>query len=123
MLGKISDRTCRLNFYLHRPDLTCRTFSADAWGYGQHNERKCLVIHDTAIQKNRVLGAIIPRSSIPKEDMDLMSKVHIVEEGLIPSEANEWRFILEPLDEATCQKILGGPLIEPARLVGSDLYL
>jgi hypothetical protein len=123
MLGKISDRTCRLNFYVHRPDGTCRTYSADSWGYGTHNGRKCLVINDTSIQKKRVLGAIIPRTSVPREDRDLMLNVHIVEEGLIPSDRHEWRFIMEPLEEVACLKILGGPLIEPARLVGDDLYL
>ncbi|MBU0692719.1 hypothetical protein KKC97_12080 [bacterium] len=123
MIGKISDRTCRLNFYVHKPDGTCRTYSADAWGYGQLNEKKCLVIRDTAIQKMRVLGAILPKTHVPKEDRDLVQRVHIVEEGLMPSECHEYRFMIEPIDDIAAIKILNGPLIEPARLVGDDLYI
>ena len=123
MLGKFSESTCRLNFYLHRPDASSLAYSADAWGYGQISELKCLVIRETSSQQMRVLGAIIPRDRIPREDLGLMIRVHIVEEGLNPPDRKEWRFMIDEVDEPVMLQILEGPLIEPARLVGDDLHL
>jgi len=123
MLGKISERTCRLNFYVHKPSGAVRTYTAEAWGYGQYGKHKCLVIRDTAMQGLRVLGAIISRASVPREDRDLMMRCRVVEEGLGASERHEWKFIIDEVDEATKAKVLGGPLIEPARLVGESLHL
>jgi hypothetical protein len=70
-----------------------------------------------------VLGRIVRREQVAAEDLDLTIRVRVVEEGLILSERHEWRFMLEIMDEADKQQILRGPLIEPARLVGENLYL
>jgi hypothetical protein len=123
MLGKISESTCRLNFYVQRPDLSTQTYTADSWGFGTLAYKKCLVMKDNGTGKVIVLGRIVRREQVAAEDLDLTIRVRVVEEGLILSERHEWRFMLEIMDEADKQQILRGPLIEPARLVGENLYL
>lgn len=123
MLGKVSESSCRLNFYLHRPDAPTRTYSAESWGYGQVTDRKCLVIREARSQKMIVLGSIVKRDRIHKEDVGMMTRLRVVEEGLNPVDRYEYFFLLDEVEEPVRLQILEGPLIEPARLVGDDLHL
>ena len=123
MLGRISDKTCRLNVYLARPEASIRAFAADGWGYGQASDRKCLIVKESGSGTIHVLGVIVPRAKVPREDLDLMKRVRIVEEGLKPEDRAEWSFIIDDIDDQTKRQILAGPFVEPQALVGTDLQL
>lgn len=123
MLGKFSETTCRLNVYLTRPGGSTRSLSVEAWGFGQISGRKCLVVRDATTRGLQVLGEVRHRSSIPKEDIGLMSKARLVEEGLDAADRTEWTFLVDEIDEKTKRDILHGPLIEPGPLVGEGLHL
>jgi hypothetical protein len=123
MLGKVSEATCRLNVYLHRPDGHTKSINADAWGYGQVSGKKVLVVRDRHSQMKHVLGAIIPKSQITREEMAKFMRCRVVEEGVASSDRQEFNFILEEVDEFTRQKVNLGPIIEPNSLVGNSLRL
>lgn len=123
MLGKISEKTCRLNVYLARPEASIRAYSADAWGYGQASDRKCLIVQESGSKTVHVLGVIVPRAKVPREDLDLMKKVRIVEEGLNPGDRGEWSFLIDDVDDQTRRQVLSGPFVEPGALVGGELNL
>ncbi|MBI5060272.1 hypothetical protein HZB60_10895 [candidate division KSB1 bacterium] len=123
MLGKVFETTCRLNIYLTDPGKRTKAVVAEAWGFGQVSGRKCLVARDGNSGGLQVLGEVRTRSSIPREDMGLMARVRIVEEGLAAADRGEWMFFIEPVDEQTRNHILHGPLIEPGPLVGEGLHL
>lgn len=122
MLGKISESTCRLNVYLQRPEASIRSFSADGWGYGQVSDRKCLIIQESASKTVHVLGVIVPRYRVPKEDLDLMKRVRIVEQGLKPEDHREWSFLIDDIDDGIRRQILNGPYVEPGALIGGDYH-
>lgn len=122
MLGKISENTCRLNVYLSRPEASIRSFSADGWGYGQVSDRKCLIIQESNSKSIHVLGIIVPRHRVPKEDLDLMKRVRIVEQGLKAEDHREWSFLIDDVDDTMRRKILSGPHVEPGALIGGDLH-
>jgi hypothetical protein len=123
MLGKVSEATCRLNIYVHKPDGHTKSYTADAWGFGQISGKKCLVVRDLHSQVKHVLGAIMPRSSMAREDIALMMRARVVEEGVVSTHRQEFTFILDEVDEFTRNKVVQGPLIEPARLVGQEFRL
>ncbi|MCB1059887.1 MAG: hypothetical protein KDB65_06640 [Calditrichaeota bacterium] len=122
MLGKISENTCRLNIYLTRPEASIRSFSADGWGYGQVSDRKCLIIQESGSKTMHVLGILLPRHKVPKEDLDLVKRVRIVEQGLKPEDHREWNFYLDDIEDSMRRQILNGPHVEPGALVGGDLH-
>ncbi|MCL4305301.1 hypothetical protein KJZ99_05260 [bacterium] len=122
MLGTISEGTCRLNIYLTRPEASIRAFAAVGWGYGQVSDRKCLIVQEAGSKQFHVLGVIVPRYRVPKEDLDLVKRVRIVEQGLKPEDHREWNFFLDDVDESTRRAILNGPHVEPGALVSGDLH-
>jgi hypothetical protein len=71
----------------------------------------------------QVLGEVRNRASIPREDLGLMLRVRIVEEGLNAADRGEWVFFIESVDDRTRNTVLHGPLIEPGPLVGEGLHL
>ncbi len=123
MLGKVHETTCRLNVYLVRPAGGTRSLPIEAWGFGQISGRKCLVVQDAVTRSLLVLGEVRHRSSIPKEDMGLMARARMVEEGLDAADRAEWIFLVDEIDEKIKREILHGPLIEPGALVGEGLHL
>jgi hypothetical protein len=123
MLGKILETTSRLTVYVYGPENKYRSIKADAWGFGQVSEKKCMVVREAMSQQLHVLGFIRQRSLIPREDLALMMRTHVVEEGENPVARNEWRFWLDEADEQTRNQVLRGPLIEPAPLIGGELHL
>lgn len=123
MLGKVYETTCRLNVYVTEPAKRTRTLAAEGWGFGQVSGRKCLVARDSVSSGLQVLGEVRQRTTIPKEDVGLMVRVRIVEEGLSPADRGEWTFYVDPVDDQTRHHILHGPLIEPGPLVGEGLHL
>ncbi len=122
MLGRISENTCRLNIYLSRPEASIRAYAADGWGYGQVSDRKCLIIQESASKTVYVLGVILPRYRVPKEDLDLIKRVRIVEQGLKPEDHREWSFYLDDIDDHTRRMVLSVPYVEPGALVAGDLH-
>ena len=123
MLGKVSEATCRLNVYLHKPDGHTRSITADAWGFGQTSGRKCLVVRDRHSQVKHVLGAVVPKSAINKEDMPMLMRCRVVEEGVASTDRQEFSFVLEEVDDFTRQQVAQGPIIEPGSVVGHSLRL
>lgn len=124
MLGKVNESACRLNIYFFRPKQSTRAYSAIGWGFGQLSGRKYIVFRESLHMPSKVLGAVLRRSKIPKEDISLTARVRIVEEGVATTHRSEWIFYVDTdINEDTRQRILNGPLIEPGRLVGDSLHL
>jgi hypothetical protein len=123
MLGKVLEAACRLNVYIRRTGGHTHAISADGWGFSQMTGGRILVVRDARSRVIHVVGKVVRRGQVPKEDLDLLLRVRVVEESVTSSGRSEWEFLIQEVDEETQHQVLRSPIIEPGSLIGDGLRL
>ena len=122
-LGRVLELSCRLNVYVRQPGGHVKSMSADGWGFSRITGRQCLVARDAHSMVVHVLGHVVRRGAVTAEELALLNRVKVVEESITSSGRSEWDFYIEEVDDETASRVLRGPIVEPASIVGGGIRL